>query len=218
MKLAIVGMIVLLMVACGPSEAEVTEQLDRHSDWVTDTVQESLIRQNDQAQKLLDNQTARMQELLDADFERDQELLDRYYESVDADLYDAGKQLGTEHVELQERIDADLAEFAKRVDENLVDSRQLYEEVLLEVKVHLVQAICEVDYWLNVQNSMLWVTLDHLEGGESTLEEAQAYFEYGIVVEEDYGTAISGICTVAEEGNWKISDGIIQKTADVRSR
>ena len=172
--------------------------LDRQSDTVSDTLQESLIRQNDQMQKLLDNQAARIQERLDADFERDQELLDKYYESVDTDL--------TENQSERQAIHEEVI--------------KLYED-LLEMyydQVRLVQAVCEVDYWLNVQQSMLWVTLDHLTGGESTLEEAQAYTQLGIAVEEDYGTTISGICDIAEEGNWKIDDGIMRKTADVLSR
>ena len=50
---------------------------------------------------------------------------------------------------------------------------------------------------------MLWWTLDHLAGGETTLEEAQAYWG-GIVIEDDYGTAISPICEVGKDGIWII--------------
>ena len=199
MKLAIIASAVLILaVACGPSESEVTEQLNSQRDWVTDTVQESIIRQNDQVQTLLDNQAARIQTMLDADVERDQKLLDSYYESVDSDLAEVYNERAATNEELT----------------------KLYED-LLEMyydQVRLVQAICEVDYWQNVHQSMLWVTLDHLTGGESTLEEAQAYTELGIAVPEDYATTISGICDVADEGNWKIADGIMRITADVRSR
>ena len=239
MRLATLAIIAIIMVGCGPSESAVQEQLNAHSNWVqdelkahsnlvqnelkahsnwvTDTVQESLDRQ----QELLNNQqlrlTAQVQEMLDADVERDKELLDRYYESVDTDLYEAGHMFGTQINELEERIDADIAEFGKRVDENLVGSRQLYEDVLLEVKVYLEQALCDVDHKLNTNRSVSWWTLDYLAGGETTIEDSQELW-HGIPIEDDYGATVSGICTISDEGYWEIIDGPERITSAVLSR
>ena len=217
MRLAILAIIALIMVGCGPSESAVQDQLNAHSNWVTDTVQDSFDRQ----QELLNNQSltliAQVQELLDADVERNKELLDRYSASVDADLYDAGKLFATENIELQERIDADQAEFGKRVDGNLVDSRQLYEDLLLQVKVHLEQALCDVEYKLNTNRSVSWWTLDYLAGGETTIEDSQELWG-GMAIEDDYGATVSGICTISDEGNWEIIDGPERITSAVLSR
>ena len=157
MKLAALAtIIVVLTVACGPSESEVRA-----------IVQEEM------------------------------------EQSVNPQLEDSVKQIVDAFRDYEERGDAARAEFGKLVDTNLVDSRKLYEEFVLLVKTHLEQLICDVDHKVNTNRSVTWWTLDHLAGGETTIEFAQEVWD-GIAIEDEYGTSISGICAISEEGGWEI--------------
>lgn len=84
--------------------------------------------------------------------------------------------------------------------------------------VVLERAICESDYWVNSTRTMVWRTLDYLAGGETTVEEAKAFWDGILVDQEKYGATISPICAVGPDGAWVLEPNILRLTEDVTSR
>ena len=63
-----------------------------------------------------------------------------------------------------------------------------------------VNAICVADYWATTTRSMVWLVLDHLDGGGTSVENIRAYWT-GMPIPDDYGGAFSAVCDY-EDGQW----------------
>ena len=193
----VLGMLVAVVTACGPSEAEVTKM-------VNDAVTKS-----EMLMKAQHYSNAEASQMVDAAVEQSEARLKSEFD-------DKLEQQNKEHLGLiaeQAFIMEDMLDLVVQVR----DTHQANRDIFAEADQMLERAICETDYWVNATRTMLWYSLDHASGGPTTLEEAQGFWA-GIAVPDDYGQTLSVICDVGGEGQWVLKSNVLRVTENVQAR
>ena len=195
-------------------------EIDAQAIRFNDVVEGSLDRVTDRTQSLVDGLVAAITEsearamsavedVAEASAEERDALTSRLNDLLEQDADRTLARVQKVFDDYVELVDSDLAMLADRVS-GLSTSLDDQTEWMTEETEHLdgrayrlEQTICEADYWLNSTRSMLWWSLDHLSGGETTLEEAENFWN-GLAILDDY-ESISHICAVHEDGAWVIT-------------
>lgn len=208
----VLGMLVAVVTACGPSEAEVTKM-------VNDAVAQSEAEASRMLDDVVEQSEARLKAQHYSKAEASQMVNDAVEQSetrLKAEFDDKLEQQNEEHLALiaeQVFIMEDMADLVQRVR----DTHQANRDIFAEADQMLERAVCETDYWVNATRTMLWYSLDYASGGPTTLEEAQGFWG-GIVVPDDYGRTLSVICDVGGEGQWVLKSNVLRVTENVQAR
>ena len=90
-------------------------------------------------------------------------------------------------------------------DSNFTELQRVVDETLSTIEINqqnFLNSICETDYWTTTAWNILRAMLQYLQGDEDvTLEDLPSYFS-GVLIDDDYGTTLSGVCDVDDEWSW----------------